>query len=148
MNLIKNYTEKISELETKRDDAEIIGNAGACICYTGEIETYKLVIEDLKKQALKDRFFLEEIAYKILNEENDHYETLVRDFLNEYVSNTPLTEFEREQYIENVLGFADANYYFKSEYELHFYLKNHRIPNKYDSDYSITDTSLRALEKP
>jgi hypothetical protein len=141
MNLIKNYTEKISELEAKRDDAESRGMAGACISYTGEIETYKLVIIDLKKQSLGDRFFLEEIVYAIEIDNDDKVLTLTRDFLSEYVDNLPLTEIEREDYIKNVMGFDEMDYYFKSEKELKYFLKNHNLPDNDLEDFSILDVS-------
>jgi len=141
MNLIKNYTEKIVELEYKRDDAESRGMAGACISYTGEIETYKSVVIDLKKQALKDRFFLEEIVYGIEKQQDDKVFTLTRDFLSEYVSNLPLTEFERENYINNVLGHSDLDYYFKSEKELKYFIKNNNFPDNDLEDFSIVDVS-------
>jgi|LakMenE18May11ns_1017448.scaffolds.fasta_scaffold9469035_1 hypothetical protein len=144
MNLIKNYTEKIAELEAKRDDAENRGMAGACISYTGEIETYKLVIIDLKKQALNDRFFLEEIVYGIEKKEDDKVFTLTRDFLSEYVSNLPLTEFERENYIKDVLGHSDLDYYFKSEKELKYFIKNNNLPDNDLEDFSIVDCSSKA----
>lgn len=140
MNLIKQYEQ---ELEERKIQSKELGEEENSFV-EGIIAQLERTIADLKKQALSDRFFLEEIVYKIYKEENDHYETLTRDFLDEYVRNTPLTEFEREKYIKEVLGFEDMDYYFKSEKELDFFLKNKRTPTELDlTDYSITDCSTK-----
>jgi hypothetical protein len=141
MNLIKQYEQELKE--RKLQSIELGDDENSFI--NGIIVQLERTINDLKKQALNDRFFLEEIVYKIKNGETDHYETLTRDFLKEYVNNLPMTEFDREQYIENVLGNSELDYYFESEKQLAFFLKNNRLPNKEDlMDYSIVDCSSQA----
>lgn len=140
MNLIKKYEQELEE--RKLQSIELGEEENSFV--NGIISQLEKTIKDLKKQALNDRFFLEEIVYKISTEEHDHYQTLTRDFLSEYVNNLPLTELERDNYIKNVMGFDHMDYYFKSEKQLAFFLKNHRLPNEEESqDYSIIDCSIQ-----
>ncbi len=118
MNLIKQYEQELKE--RKLQSIELGDDENSFV--NGIIVQLERTINDLKKQALNDRFFLEEIVYKIKNGETD-----------------------REQYIENVLGNSELDYYFESEKQLAFFLKNNRLPNKEDlMDYSIIDCSSQA----
>jgi ribonuclease I len=141
MELIKAYEK---ELEARELQSIEIGE-GENAFVEGIISQLKRTIQDLKKQGMNDRFFLEEIVYKISQKDEDHYSTLTRDFLSEYVENLPLTEFERNQYIKDVMGFGEeTDYYFKSEKQLAYFLKEHKLPSEEDLiDYSITDLSSK-----
>ena len=75
---------------------------------------------------LKDRFFLEEIVYRLKNKDIGYVETLTGDWLQEMVEKNPMTEQERKSYIKNVLGWDDDftnSAYFKSEKQLKSFLK-------------------------
>lgn len=142
MDLIKKYEKELEE--RKLQSLELGDDENSFV--NGIISQLERTIKDLKRQGLKDRFFLEEIVYKIMQKDDDHYETLTRDFLSEYVNNLPLTEFERDHYIKNVLGFEEMDYYFKSESDLSFFLKNRRLRTEEDFEfYSIVDASSSVL---
>lgn len=144
MNLIKTYEKELEE--RKRQSFELGEENNSFV--NGVIEQLKTTIEDLKKQAMNDRFFLEEIVYKIFQKDTEHYETLTRDFLSEYVQNLPITEFERTKYIKEVMGFnEDMDYYFKSEKQLAYFLKEHKLQTEEElsnealENYSIIDVT-------
>jgi hypothetical protein len=123
--------------ERKRQSFELGEGENAFV--NGIIAQLEMTIQDLKKQAMNDRFFLEEIVYKIFQEDEDHYTTLTRDFLSEYVQNLPITEFERTKYIKEVMGFdEEMDYYFKSEKQLAYFLKERKLP----SEEELTDEEL------
>jgi len=81
--------------------------------------------ETLSKEVLKDRFFLEEIIHRKITNQHDYADTLLDDWLKEFVAENPLTEGERKHYIEKELGwdkdFAESAY-FKCERDLRDYL--------------------------
>lgn len=155
ITLLKKYTEELADRKKQLRDYKSWGFDTDYV--RGIVTGLEMVIKDLKAKAMNDRFFLEEIVKKIHDEETEHYETLCREFLGEYVNGIPMTEAQRKKYIKTVLGFSDRDYYFNSEKELAFFLKNHRLPNdgeladfqyefgkilsgiKKEDDYSIID---------
>ncbi len=127
MDLVKEYEKQASFLEK---DIETCALIGVGVEYKmGQLVQLNMVINDLKKQKLSDRFFLEEIVNAIAREDSDHYETLCRDFLKEYVNEIPLTERERSKYIKEVIGVPEE-YFFKCESDLDFYLTKRYIASK------------------
>ena len=77
-----------------------------------------------KEKKMVDRFFLEEIVYRLKNNELDYVETLTGDWLKEMIEFFPLDEMERIEYIKKTLGAETiGERYFHSEGELAAHLK-------------------------
>lgn len=129
MDLIKKYEQQVDYLE---NDIKTLTLAGIGVEYkVGQLVQLNMIISDLKKQKIADRFFLEEIVHSIERNDDDHYQTLTRDFLKEYVGETPLTEDQRDHYIDVIIGLP-RNYFFESELHLEYFLDKGSIPDNAD----------------
>jgi len=107
-----------------------------------DVEIYNDVISEIKKHQLSDRFFLEEAIFRNVKnwDSTEEYTTvLLHDWLSEMVSNHPLTEEERKDYLKASGWDEDflQSAYFRSEKQLTHYLKTKELIN----DYSIEDVS-------
>jgi hypothetical protein len=107
-----------------------------------DVEIYNDVISEIKKHQLSDRFFLEEAIFRNVRnwDSTEEYTTvLLHDWLSEMVSNHPLTEEERKDYLKASGWDEDflQSAYFSSEKQLTHYLKTRELVN----DYSIEDVS-------
>lgn len=127
MDLIKDYE---MQCEAMEKDIKTLTVAGIGVEYKiGQLTQLKMVIRDLKKQKIADRFFLEEIVHAIQRNDDEYYQTLTRDFLKEYVGETPLNEAQRDHYIDVILGLP-RNYFFESEMHLEYFLDRGSIPDE------------------
>lgn len=75
---------------------------------------------------LNDRFFLEEIIYRLSKGDFDYVETLLKDWMKEMVKKFPLSEEEREAVFNNMFD-PDDNRHFNSEAELSEELEQKRF---------------------
>lgn len=81
------------------------------------------------KDIYSDRFFLEEIIFRILKGENDYALVLLTDWLSEIVLKSPINnEIERKFYSEKQ---GEKEYYLDSEETLKYVIDNKDLPNDY-----------------
>jgi len=79
----------------------------------------------IKNDEMKDRFFLEEIVFRLSNNDYEYVRQLSHDWLKEMIKNNPLTEEERAKFLKDVIGADEAFFpYFNSEKELLNKLQN------------------------
>lgn len=68
---------------------------------------------------MRDRFFLEEIIFRLENNQMDYAKTLLHDWMKEKVNQIPLTEKQRKHTVVKMQGKEWPVFYFKSEKALH-----------------------------
>ena len=72
-----------------------------------------------KEKAITDRFFLEEIIFRLKNRDMEYVETLLNDWMKEMIEENPLTQTKRRRMINSLFGRDTVGIqYFPTEAEL------------------------------
>ncbi len=109
-----------------------------------DIEIYNNIISEIKKQQFNDRFFMEEAIFRNIrswDNAEEYTDVLLHDWFSELVSDNPLSEQERKDYLVSTGWDSDflESAYFASERQLAHYLKTKELID----DFSIEDLSTK-----